>query len=290
VAEARRDREPGDPHAPRGILAAFAHPDDETFGAGGVLALAAAAGLPAWLICTTNGDEGGEADEHGDHAMDPEIRIAELRCACDALGIAEPILLGYRDSGMENWEAGPKPGSFVLADMDEVVERIAGEIRRLRPAVVVTFDSGGGYGHPDHRRVSEATTAAFEQLRGEPDAPRALYHQVTPRSWAEQMVESWSEGDTRPDAKPPTEDDILQRQRFIELARPDDEITTRVDVRSVLDRKRQAFACHASQLRPDDWEAADVERFEESLGQEVFMRVWPEPGPGEQENALLGLG
>ena len=164
--------------------------------------------------------------------MDPEIRIAELRCACDALGIAEPILLGYRDSGMENWEAGPKPGSFVLADMDEVVERIAGEIRRLRPAVVVTFDSGGGYGHPDHRRVSEATTAAFERLRGEPDAPRALYHQVTPRSWAEQMVESWSEGDTRPDAKPPTEDDILQRQRFIELARPDDEITTRVDVRA----------------------------------------------------------
>ena len=57
----------------------FAHPDDETFGAGGVMALAAQRGHPVWLICTTNGDEGGAADEQGDHAMDPEIRREEDR-------------------------------------------------------------------------------------------------------------------------------------------------------------------------------------------------------------------
>src|SRR5205807_1521247 len=111
----------------------------------------------------------------------------ELRCACQALGVAEPIFLDYRDSGMENWT--PKPGAFVLADRDEVVARVASEMRRLRPAVVVTFDPGGGYGHPDHTRISDVTTAAFDRLRGEPGSPRALYHQAFPRSQAEAMVQ-----------------------------------------------------------------------------------------------------
>lgn len=282
--------EPGS--RPRGLLAVFAHPDDETFGAGGVLALTAAAGEPAWLICATNGDEGGEADEQGDHAMDPEIRRNELRCACDALGIAEPIFLGYRDSGMENWT--PKPGAFVLADRAEIVDRIAGEIRRLRPATVVTFDPGGAYGHPDHVRVSEVTTAAFERLRGEPGAPIALYHQAIPRSWAKRMVAEWEQNDTKPGAKPgakpPTEDDLIQRRRFVELSRPDEDITTTIDVRPVLDRKRRAFACHASQINPEDWEMDDVERMEESLGREVFVRVEPPPVSGEQETSFVGLG
>jgi len=269
------------------MLAIFAHPDDETFSAGGVMALAARDGHPVWSICATNGDEGGLADEHGDHAMDPEIRIRELRCACEALGINEPIFLGYRDSGMENWQ--PKEGAFVLADRDEIVDRLVGEIRRLRPAVVVTFDPSGGYGHPDHRRISEVATAAFEATREEPAGPRALYHQAIPRSEAEQMVAQWSQGDDRPDAKPPTEDDLLQRRRFLELARPDADITTRVDVRTVMDRKRAAFACHASQLRQEDWDDAARERFEESLSTEIFVRVWPPARPGETEAALSGL-
>jgi LmbE family N-acetylglucosaminyl deacetylase len=80
--------------ATRGLLAIFAHPDDETFSSGGVMAMAAMAGHPVWSICATNGDEGGLADERGDHAMDPEIRIRELQCACLALGVNPPIFLG----------------------------------------------------------------------------------------------------------------------------------------------------------------------------------------------------
>ena len=126
------------------------------------------------------------------------------------------------------------------------------------------------------------------RLRGQPGAPRALYHQAIPRSDAERMVAEWSKGDDKPDGKPPTEDDLLQRRRFLELARPDEEITTRVDIRPVMERKRAAFACHASQLRPEDWEADDIERFEESMGQEIFVRVEP-PAAGEQETWFMGL-
>ncbi len=273
--------------APRGLLAIFAHPDDETFAAGGVMAMAAQAGLPVWSICATNGDEGGLADDEGDHAMDPEIRIRELRCACAALGINEPVFLGYRDSGMETWT--PKDGAFVLADRDEIVRRLTDEIRRLRPAVIITFDPGGGYGHPDHRRISDVATAAFDALQDTPDAPRVLYHAATPRSEAEKMVAMWSFGDENPDGVPPTEDTLLQRARFIELARADEDITTRVDIGPVLERKRAAFACHASQMRSDDWDDATREQFEASLSTETFVRVSPAAAPGETETALSGL-
>lgn len=275
--------------APHGLLAIFAHPDDETFGAGGTMAILAEHGHRVSLICATNGDEGGNGDDGGDHAMDPEIRRNELRCACRALGIDEPIFLGYRDSGMENWAR--KPGSFVEEDRESVIERIVVEIRRLRPGAIITFDPGGIYGHPDHVRVSDVATEAFMRAHAEPDGPTALYHLAMPRSWAQKMIDGWQKGDTKPDAKPPTEDDLLQRRRFIELARADEEITTTIDVRSALDRKRAAFACHASQINVEEFESAeDAERMEESLGVELFIRVVPPPVPGEQETWISGLG
>jgi N-acetyl-1-D-myo-inositol-2-amino-2-deoxy-alpha-D-glucopyranoside deacetylase len=270
------------------LLAVFAHPDDETFGAGGTMALAASEGHPVWLVCATNGDEGGEADDSGDHAMDPEIRLAELRCACQALGIEDPIFLGYRDSGMETWT--PKPGALVLADRDEVIGRIAAEIRRLRPAVVVTFDAGGIYGHPDHVTVSALATAAFERTHSQPGGPPVLYHQVSARSEVEAMLQRWGDAATAGDEPPePSEDDVLQRERFIELSRPDEEITTRVDVRAVIERKLAALACHASQLRDARFDEATFEEREAWLGTETFVRVVPPPVPGERETALLAL-
>ena len=271
----------------RGLLAIFAHPDDETFGAGGAMALAAERGHDVWVICATNGDEGGRADEAGDHAMDPEIRRDELRCACAALGIHAPVFLGYRDSGMETWT--PKSGAFVLADREEVVARLVEEVRRLRPAVIVTFDAGGIYGHPDHVRVHEVATEAYRRTSGEPGGPTALYHQGLPRSWAERMIQIWSGTGDGGEAAAPTEDDLLQRQRFLELARPDEDITTSIDVRAVLDRKHAAFRCHASQIRPEDEGRRDAEAFEDAIGVEVYIRVDPPPEPGEAETWFRGL-
>ena len=272
---------------PRGILAIFAHPDDESFGVGGVLALAAARGVPTNLVCATDGDLGGEA---GARELDRELRRGELRKAMAALGVPEPICLGYRDSGMENW---PRPTDcFANADAEEVVGRLESIIAQVRPAVVLTFDPGGIYGHPDHVTISARATEAYRRAARHPGGPSVLYHQAISRSGLAEMdrlQEAFAalRGDA-PDA-PSSEDDLLQQRRFVELARPDEEVTTIVDVRSVLDRKLGALAAHASQMRDGSWADAPREMVEEFLGWETFVRVDPTPLPGERETDLRGV-
>ena len=273
------------PRPTRGLLAIFAHPDDETFGAGGTMALVAAAGVPTWIVCATDGDLGGE---EGSRELDPELRRGELRCAMAALGVHEPVFLGYRDSGMEGWA---KPaGCLALADPEEVVGRLVDVIRALRPATVVTFDPGGIYGHPDHVAISAHASEAFRLAAAEPGGPTTLYHQALSRGdlgrWA-QMEAAWAaiRGE---EPREPTADDLLQQRRFGELARPDEDVTTHVDVRPALEQKMAAFGCHASQVR-EDWSAAPREMLEAWMGRETFIRVMPPPVPGERETALRGV-
>jgi LmbE family N-acetylglucosaminyl deacetylase len=278
------------PVPPRGLLAIFAHPDDESFGAGGVMALAASAGNPVWVLCATNGDQGGRPGEVGvDHSMDPETRREELRCACEAIGAAEPLFLGYRDSGMEGW--GAPEGSLSLVDPDEVVERIVAVIAQLRPAVIVTFDPGGVYGHPDHVACSATATAAYMRAAAEPGGPVALYHQALPRSRIVGMQAAMAEerrlsGDTTP----PGEDDLRQQEAFGRLARPDEEITTIVNIVPVLERKAAALACHDSQMRGRRYDDPEIRgQFEQMFGTETFVRVDPPPRAGEKEDFFVAL-
>jgi LmbE family N-acetylglucosaminyl deacetylase len=276
--------------APRGLLAIFAHPDDESYGAGGVLALAAAAGNPVWVLCVTNGDQGGRPGETGvDHSLDPEIRREELRCACRELGISEPIFLGYRDSGMEGW--GAAEGSLSLADPAEVVERMLTVIRRLRPAVVVTFDPGGVYGHPDHVACSATATAAYRRAAAEAGGPVALYHQALPRSRVAAMRAAMEEERLRSgESATPSEDDLRQQEAFERLARPDEDITTIVRIGSVLERKVAALACHDSQMRGRRWEDPETRaQLEAMFGEETFVRVDPAPQPDEAEGRFMAL-
>lgn len=276
---------------PRGILAAFAHPDDESFGMAGTLTLAAAAGLPVHVVCATDGDLGGEGETVADRVMAPDIRRGELRDACRAMGIGEPIFLGYGDSGMEGW--GPPPGSLVRADPDEVVGRIADVIARLRPAIVVTFDANGIYGHPDHKAISRLATEAYHRTAGGADGPVALFHQVVARTQLERMgalfgaLESADEG-PRPE---PTEDDRAQQEALTAYAVPDDAIDVEMDVSHVIDRKIAAMRAHATQIRIPEGdipvEMAGV--VGAALGRECFVRVDPPPVPGVRSAVLWEL-
>ena len=121
------------------LMAVHAHPDDEVFGTGGVLARAAAEGMRTVLVTATRGDVG----EIHDPDLDPEearerlatIREGELRRACAILGIDELHILGYRDSGMVGTPDNADPRNFHNADPDEVAGRIVELMRRERPDV-----------------------------------------------------------------------------------------------------------------------------------------------------------
>jgi LmbE family N-acetylglucosaminyl deacetylase len=275
---------------PRGLLAIFAHPDDESFSIGGTLALAAEHGARVRVLCATNGDEGGEGAD-GDHAMDPKIRLSELRAACLALGIEAPVFLGYSDSGMEGW--GPKPGSLALADPEQAIGRIVAEIQVFRPSVVITFDPGGIYGHPDHMAISALASEAFRRAAAEPGGPLALYHTAIRRSFVPEMGRLMAEaaqasGETEgAPTREPSADDLAQQRKFVELARPDEDFTTHVDVRAMVGRKIAALAAHASQTRGMGVEGGSPEMGDWMLGDEWFIRVAPPPAAGEPIETMV---
>ena len=144
------------------VLALHAHPDDETLYTGGTLAAYQAAGAQTAVLTCTLGEEGevigetyaqlvaagGGVDQLGGY------RIHELTQALQALHAGCPHFLGgaghFRDSGMLNTPANDHPRAFLRADPDHVADLIACWIRWMRPHVVLVYDDGGTYGHPDH--------------------------------------------------------------------------------------------------------------------------------------------
>src|SRR4030066_2400052 len=96
------------------ILAVLAHPDDESFGLGGTLALYARKGCDVYLACATRGEVGMVDEEHmKGYCSKGDLREAELRCAAQYLGLKSGYFLGYRDSGMPGTEDNRHPDAQI---------------------------------------------------------------------------------------------------------------------------------------------------------------------------------
>jgi LmbE family N-acetylglucosaminyl deacetylase len=178
----------GSPHgypasaAPRRFLGLFAHPDDETFCAGGTFAKYAAQGAEIMVVCATRGQAGQIRDAGiATRRTIGQVREQELRAACDRLGIHHARCLDFVDGALTRDDPAPLIGEFTRA------------IRAFRPTTVFTFGPDGGYGHPDHVAISNAATDAFD-LAGDatrfpehvaaglaPYAPATLYYAHFPR-------------------------------------------------------------------------------------------------------------
>ncbi len=167
-----------------------AHPDDETFGLGSTLAHYAAAGVKVYYICATRGEAGmNNLNQLREFESLGELRSDELNCAAKILGLAGVVHLGYRDSGMLGTDDNKHPEALAVAPLGEVSERIVKVIRSLKPDVVITHDPIGGYRHPDHVVVHNATVKAFEIAAdptrypeaGSAFQPQKLYFHVLPR-------------------------------------------------------------------------------------------------------------
>ena len=239
------------------MLLAFAHPDDESFGMGGAIAYYAERGVEISLICSTNGDVGTVDPEWLEkYETIAELRLAELRCAAEKLGIKNVITYGYRDSGMAGSPENEHPDCLIQADEDVVTGRIVRDIRTIRPHVVVTFDPYGGYGHPDHIYMHRVTTRAFyaagnplqfpEQLADglAPYQPAKLYYNTFPRLPLRLMV--WS---VRLRGQDPRR---MGRTRTSAAggARQPPSGTTRLNIAAYQDVWDAAANCHASQGNP----------------------------------------
>ena len=267
------------------ILAVLAHPDDESFGLGGTLALYARKGYNTYYVCATRGEAGTVDDEYmRGFSSTAEMRTDELMRAAKHLGLKDVFFLNYRDSGMPGTEENKHPDAQINHSIDEVAGRVVGYIRELKPEVVLTFDPIGGYKHPDHIHIHKATKLAFENAddasfhpeAGLPFKPRALYYQVFPRGVLKLAVRLMPLF-----GKDPKKFGRNGDVNLLELAKVDFPIHVRMDIRPVMEIKRKASAQHASQG------GAQVRRgwmalVAKILGErEEYMRAYPPVADGK---------
>ncbi|MGE5464425.1 MAG: PIG-L deacetylase family protein [Syntrophothermus sp.] len=233
------------------ILAVLAHPDDESFGLGGTLALYAQKGYDTYYVCATRGEAGTVDPEHLNGYKDTaELRTEELMRAAKHLGLKGVFFLGYRDSGMPGSEDNRHPDAQINHSVDEVAGRIVKYIRELKPDVVLTFDPIGGYKHPDHIHVHQATKLAFERAddpsfhpeAGAPFKPQALYYQVFPRGFLKWMTRLMPLVGKDPRKWGRNGDIDLK-----DLAEVHFPVHVRLDISPVAEIKREAGAQHVSQ-------------------------------------------
>lgn len=128
---------------PKHILCLFAHPDDETFGPGGSLAVWRGQGAEVHIICATKGEGGGSST----------ARVKELKAAAKILDLNSVTFLKFKDGKIGNSQLVELENAFIPF------------INEFQPDTIVTFDLNGVSGHLDHIAVASAATQAFKKTK-----------------------------------------------------------------------------------------------------------------------------
>ena len=150
-------------------LAVWAHPDDETYLAGGLLAALREAGQRVVCVTATRGEAGNGLDAGGtqaDRSSLARTRTTELNGALEVLGVVEHRWLDYQDTRCMD------------VDVEEPVDRLLRILTEVRPDTVVSFGPDGFTGHRDHRAVAHWAQLAVERCR---PSPRLLQAVATQR-------------------------------------------------------------------------------------------------------------
>ena len=269
------------------LMAVHAHPDDEASSTGGVLATYADQGVRTVVVTCTNGEFGDSpaglkpGDDGHDEQEVAQIRLAELRESCKYLGVSHLELLGYHDSGMPDWEFKDRPDAFCNIPEHDVAVRISGLIEQYRPQVVITYDDNGAYQHPDHVHASRAAAAAVAAA----GIPAKLYLTAMRRSDWQEIWEALRElGADIPETTSLSPD---EQRRIDESER---RISTKIDIRPVLERKRAALLAHASQISESWFTKIPQDLGERVFGRESFIRARDITGaPLPEDDLFAGL-
>ena len=275
------------------LLAVLAHPDDETFGMGGTLALYARRGVQVHLVCATRG-EVGEMDPVflKDGATPAQVRESELRCAAGHLGLTGVHFLNYRDSGMAGSPENHHPQALAAQSVDQVAAAVTHYIRTLRSQVVLTFDPIGGYRHPDHIAIHNATVLAFKAA-SQPDQypdgsvpfqPQKLYYLTMPHrllKWFVKLAPLFGK-----DPHKFGKNGDIDLASIAEVEYP---VDARINYYEVAALRDEATACHASQggTRAGGGLFGRLRRMWTST--DTFMRAMPERDGKVERDLFAGV-
>lgn len=239
------------------LLAFFAHPDDETMLAGGLLALLAKLGVNVHILCATRGEGGDPGEPPFERSELGAVRAAELACAANALGAASLTFLNYIDPLV-----GPEDALFPFTeDVNKLAGEFTGQILMKNAGIILTHGSNGEYGHPAHQIIYRAARLAWENI-------------VDKRDFLWYTVQAGYPDHPRP-----------------HLMNPDDAAHWILDVRPVLQQKVEAARCHKTQnplfLRKVSEMLGRPIIFDEvALDSESYHRVLP-PVNGRMDDALI---
>lgn len=172
------------------ILGVWAHPDDETYLCGGLMARAARAGGRVVCITATRGELGSPDERRWPSGPRlAAVRTAEMEAALAILGVTEHHWLDYPDGGCAE------------VDQQEAVRRVTAVLAEVRPDTVLTFGPDGMTGHPDHRAACRWASAAFDAAA--PAGAVLGYATKTPQ-WLDRFREPLDRFNVFMDTDPPS--------------------------------------------------------------------------------------
>lgn len=234
------------------VVGVFAHPDDESYAAAGMLALCARGGAKVTLVCATRGEHGRDRRGRAPRGEAlASLRSGELALACRRIGAH-----GLRFLDL--------PDGQVQASSDAVA-RLAGALDDLAPDVIVTLGSDGGYGHRDHVACTELVQQVTS--RGLLEREPSVLHAAFPRGLFEPAWRALSSRGITADLDP--------SRLGIERERAD----LIVDIRSVRHVKLGAIGAHTSQLVGGDPRTFLVSGLTDALLEEEWFTLLPSTSP-----------
>lgn len=240
------------------MLVIFPHPDDESFATGGTIAKYAKNGWMIHLLCITRGQK-GSSEQFPPGEKLGLIRSQELENAASILGIFQVQMYDFID------------GKLKIVARGELEDKIFKDMARIVPDIVITYEPGGISNHPDHIRLTNAVTYAFQKYaKSLNDLSRfAELKGIIIRDLNRLYRKSFDEvgelsGDPRlyyacmPES---VGGYLIKQKRFPALSFdkpwsviPDDKVTTVVDIKSYTSKKIMALKAHVTQQE-------DVDRF-----------------------------
>ena len=238
----------------KSLLLVHAHPDDETINNGATMAKYVAEGARITLVTCTRGEEGEVlvpelahlASSHDD-ALGPH-REKELAEAMKIIGVSDHRFLGaphriWRDSGMMGTEPNSRSDVFWSANIDDAAQELVKIILEMRPDVLITYDTNGGYGHPDHIQAHRVAMRAAELARAAGWAIPKIYWNTIPRSVIEEGIAEMK--------KIGSDFMGVEKAEDFPFAQPDELVTTVIDGGSFVEKKMAAMKAHSTQISVD---------------------------------------